>query len=53
MIDLHSKHDNMHKNEIFYALVYINKDIISCINFMLSGSFLVREREGEEGVEDA
>ena len=31
MIDMHSKYDNMHKNEIFYALIYINNFIIICI----------------------
>ena len=36
MIDMHSKYDNMHKNEIFYALIYINNHIITCINGMLS-----------------
>ena len=28
MIDMHSKYDNMHKNEMFYALIYINNHII-------------------------
>ena len=35
MIDIHSKHDNMNKNEMFYALICINKHIISCVNYML------------------
>ena len=35
MIDMHLKYDNMHKNEIFYALICINNDIITCINCML------------------
>ena len=38
IIDMHSKYDNMHKNEMFYALVCINNYIISCINCMLSAS---------------
>ena len=25
MIDMHSKYDNMHKNELFYALICNNK----------------------------
>ena len=36
MIDIHSKHDNMHKNEMFYALICTNKHIIICIDCMLS-----------------
>ena len=35
MTDIHSKHDNMHKNRIFYALICINNHIISCIDCML------------------
>ena len=35
MIDMHSKYDNMHKNEMFYGLIYISSYIITCINFML------------------
>ena len=35
-IDIHSKYDNMHKNGMFYALIYINNHIIICINCMLS-----------------
>ena len=37
---MHSKHDNMHKNAIFYALICINNQIISCVNFMLSTGHL-------------
>ena len=33
MIDMH----NIHKNKMFYALLYINNHIITSINFMLSG----------------
>ena len=36
MIDIPSKHDDMRKNGIFYALISINNRIISCVNFMLS-----------------
>ena len=35
MINIHAKYDNIHKNEMFYSLIYINKHIISCINYML------------------
>ena len=40
MIDIHSKHYNMHKNGIFYALIYINNHKISCIICMLSMSMV-------------
>ena len=36
MIDLQSNYDNMHKDEMFYALVCINNHIVTCINCMLS-----------------
>ena len=36
MIDMHSKHENMHKNKIFYALICINNNIITYIDYMLS-----------------
>ena len=36
MTNVHSKYDNMYKNEIFHALICINNHIISCLNFMLS-----------------
>ena len=36
MIGIHSKHDNMNKNGIFYALIYINNNINTCIDYMLS-----------------
>ena len=36
MIDMHSKYDNMHKNEMVYVLICINNLIISSINYMLS-----------------
>ena len=28
MIDMHSKYDSMHKNELFYALISINNHVI-------------------------
>ena len=36
MIDINSKYDNMHKNGVFYALICINNNVNSCINYMLS-----------------
>ena len=36
MIDMHSKYDIKYENEMFYALIWINNHIITCINFMLS-----------------
>ena len=36
MIDIYSKHDSMHKNGIFYVLIYINNRIILCVNYTLS-----------------
>ena len=33
---MYSNYDNMHKNEIFYALICINNQIISCLNYILS-----------------
>ena len=36
MIDMHSKYDNMHTNEMFYALICINNHIIECVNCILS-----------------
>ena len=32
MIDMHSKYDNMHKNEMFYALIWINNHILAYVN---------------------
>ena len=32
MIDMHSKYDNMHKNRVWYALIYINNHIIAYVN---------------------
>ena len=36
MINMHSKYDNMYKNEMFYALICINNHIIARVNCMLS-----------------
>ena len=38
MKDMYSKYDNMHKNGIFYALIYINNHVITSIIFMLSAT---------------
>ena len=35
---MHSKYDNMHPNEMFYALICTNNHIITCINCVLSRS---------------
>ena len=42
MIDMHSKYDNMHKNRIFYALIFININKITSINYMLSVTLSTR-----------
>ena len=34
MIDMHPKYDNIHKNGMINAEIYINNDIIKCINYM-------------------
>ena len=36
MIDMYSKYDNMDKNGIFYALIFINNHIFACLDCMLS-----------------
>ena len=36
MITMDSKYDNVHKNEIFYALICINNYVIASISCMLS-----------------
>ena len=41
MIDMNSKHDNMHKNEMFYALICINNHIIIFIDSVQSIGALV------------
>ena len=35
MIYMHSKYDNMHKNIMFYALIYINNHVITSKSCML------------------
>ena len=35
MITMNSRSDNMHKSGIFYAFIFINKDVITRLNFML------------------
>ena len=30
MIDMYLKYDNMHKNRMFYALIYNNNHVIAC-----------------------
>ena len=42
MIDLYSKYDNMQKNGMFNALIYINNRVISGISYILS---IVNEQE--------
>ena len=42
MIEMHSKYDNMHTNRIFNTLNYINNNVNSCINCMLSVGYLRR-----------
>ena len=37
MIDIQSKYDNMYKNDIFYAFIYINNHVIINIFCVLSG----------------
>ena len=44
MIDMLSKYDNMHTNEMFYVLILINNHIITCINCML----LVADAKSEQ-----
>ena len=41
MIDIHSKHNNMHKNGMFNALISLNNHIITCIDCMLSELYLL------------
>ena len=35
MIDMHSKYGNIHKNKMFYGLIYINNHIIVRVNYTL------------------
>ena len=37
MIDMNSKYDNMHNNEMFYILIYINNRIIACYQPHIKG----------------
>ena len=39
MVDMYSKYDNMQKNGMFYALIYINNHIITCIKLYIISSF--------------
>ena len=43
MMNMHSKYDNMNKNEIRYALKRTNNIVISSINSMLSLTFIIIE----------
>ena len=43
-IDMYSKYDNIHKNEMFYALIFINNHIIICIKYILSIVVLIDKR---------
>ena len=36
MIDIHSQYDNMHKNGMLFAYIYINNHIVTYINYLLS-----------------
>ena len=40
MTNIHSKYDNMYKNEIFYGLTCINNHIITWIDYTLSNFLL-------------
>ena len=33
---MHSKYNNIHKNEMVYVLIYNNNHVIISVNFMLS-----------------
>ena len=37
---MHSKYDNMHKNRMLYAIIYISNHIITSINYMFLGATL-------------
>ena len=49
MIDIYLKHDNIHKNEMFYALIWIINLIIFYIIWMLS-LYLSRCEDKKENV---
>ena len=36
MMNMHSKYDSMHKNEMFYILIWINDHALTSISCMLS-----------------
>ena len=36
MIYMHSKYDNMHKNWMFYVVIFINNHVIACYDCMSS-----------------
>ena len=38
---MHSKYDNMHKNEMVYVLVCISNHIITCINCMFTSNMII------------
>ena len=38
MIDAQSNNDNMHKNGMFYVLIFANNHIITCIDCILSAA---------------
>ena len=40
MINVHSKYVNKHRNDIFYALIYINNHVNTSMTYMLSFYFL-------------
>ena len=46
MIEIYLKYDNMHIFAVINALICINKHVITCINSMLSGTWLhlIRQR---------
>ena len=35
-LDMYSKYDHMHKNVMFYVLIYINNHVVTSISCMLS-----------------
>ena len=40
---MHSKYDNMHKNVIFYALFYINNNVIKSIVACYQRAYMMNE----------
>ena len=47
---MHSKYDDMYRNEILYALIYCNNHVIISISYMLSdahrGGVVAHGKEG-------